>query len=57
MKELIGENPTDEPGKQTLALGQGTWEVCYLISPNYPRVILFNRIQMVYACWQAAHIV
>ncbi|CAL5222887.1 g5315 [Coccomyxa viridis] len=29
MKALIAENPTDEPGKQTLAMGQGTWEVFY----------------------------
>ena len=28
MAALIAENPTSEPGSQTLAMGQGCWEVC-----------------------------
>ncbi len=50
MKALIAENPTDEPGKQTLAMGQGTWEVCYMISPDTSDNTTFRRC---HARWQA----
>ena len=32
MEALIAENPSEDPGMQTLALGQGTWEVGHGLS-------------------------
>ena len=54
MKALIAENPTNEPGRQTVAMGQGTWEVRYLISADRSEIITAIPWN---ACWQAAHTV
>lgn len=42
MDALIAENPTNEAGKQTMAMGQGTWEVCHM--PDSPELNYWQTV-------------
>ena len=48
MMALIAENPTSDPGRQTLALGQGTWEVRLMMRGCKLHLLFLARVM--YAC-------
>ncbi len=48
MMALIPESPTSEPGRQTLALGQGTWEVTPTVHGCSLHSLFLARVM--YAC-------